>query len=83
MREFAHHSPRGEIGGFGGPVLLVHGTGDEIVLPENAEVLRRSLEERGGDFDVFLIEGADHHFSSVKWQEELLARTIGFFTKKL
>ena len=83
LREFAHHSPRGEIGGFEGPVLLVHGTGDEIVLPENTEALRRSLEERGGDFDVFLIEGADHHFSSVKWQEKLLGRTIRFFKEKL
>ena len=83
LREFAHYSPQGEIGGFKGPVLLVHGTRDEVVLPENTEALRRRLEERGGDFDIFLMDGADHHFSSVKWQEELLARTIGFFKEKL
>ena len=30
-----------------------------------------------------LVEGADHHFSSVKWQEELLGKTVSWFKAKL
>ncbi|MDP8247699.1 MAG: alpha/beta fold hydrolase [Candidatus Tritonobacter lacicola] len=83
LREFERYSPVGEIAGFEGSILLIHGTGDEVVLPENTEALSKSLGEGGRDFDMFLIDGADHHFSSVKWQEELLAKTISFFKDKL
>ena len=83
LREFQHYCPMTEIAKFMGPVLLMHGTQDDIVLPENTEALRKSIQDREGDVDVFLIDGADHHFASVKWQEDLLGRTISWFKEKL
>ena len=60
---------------YGGPVLIVHGSEDETVPPEVALEYREMLS---GPTRLISIDGADHAFSSIPWQEELFSNTLEF-----
>jgi dienelactone hydrolase len=46
-----------------GPILIVHGTDDELVGPRHAELLRRSARTRGGrPVDLLIIAGGRHRW---------------------
>lgn len=63
-----------------GPGLIVHGSGDETVPPEVA------LEYKGmfsGPTRFISIDGADHAFGSIPWQEELFSNTLEFILANL
>ena len=58
-----------------GPVLIVHGSGDETVPPEVALEYKEMLS---GPTRFISINGADHAFGSIPWQEELFSNTLDF-----
>lgn len=41
------------------PMLIIHGTGDSTVDPENAETIKNTVK---GDVEVWLVEGGSHAF---------------------
>jgi len=43
-----------------GPVLLVHGTADDVVAPEHSTGYAQALRRAGQQCDVVLVEGAGH-----------------------
>lgn len=62
-----------------GEVLVIHGTEDQTVPLEHAyrftEVLPSSRLKK--------IEGADHTYNRVDWEEDVLKETVNFFREKL
>lgn len=60
------------------PWLLVHGTADDVVLPQDTELVR---ELRGADVEVVLIEGADHSFGEIAHKREMTAAVTGWLGK--
>ena len=58
-----------------GPVLIVHGSDDETVPPEVALEYKETLS---GPTRLLSIDGADHAFGSIPWQEELFSNTLEF-----
>jgi dipeptidyl aminopeptidase/acylaminoacyl peptidase len=53
-----------QIGAVTAPILLVQGTGDEIVEPDEAEALARIAREAGNaDVTVAAVDGAGHSFA--------------------
>ena len=66
---------------YAGPVLVVHGEGDEEISPEDAETFMRSAG--GGGAEMRLIPGADHCFCSLAWQRELYDVTARFLEGRL
>lgn len=63
-----------------GPVLIVHGSEDETVPPEVALEYKKALS---GPARLISIDGADHAFGSIPWQEELFSNTLEFILTNL
>jgi len=63
-----------------GPGLIVHGTEDETVPPE---VALKYEEMLSGHTRLISIDGADHAFGSIPWQEELFSNTLEFILANL
>jgi dipeptidyl aminopeptidase/acylaminoacyl peptidase len=58
------------------PFLLLHGSADELVKPEQSEMLYDALEKAGISTDLYFIEGANHgdtHFAQSEVKEIILA----------
>jgi alpha/beta superfamily hydrolase len=70
----------GRAAAFDKNVLIVHGGGDQVVPIENSSAY---MEAYGSRAKFLRIEGADHVFSSISWETELLEHTTGFLTKEL
>ncbi len=65
-----------------GPLLVVHGTDDEIVAPRHAELLVRSARTRPGrEVDLLLVAGGRHRwlYESMAYRERIAA----FFAEHL
>lgn len=62
---------------FQGDVLLIHGTSDEVSPFQISQHYRD--HSFGGRCNIHLIEGADHAFSKVKWEIEIIERIVNFF----
>lgn len=61
-------------------VLLLHGTGDEVVALKASE---KYLETYGDKAKLTVIDGADHLFSRQSWKQELIGHTIDYFNQEL
>jgi len=62
------------------PFLAVHGTSDELVPFQHAEML---YGKAGEPKERILIAGADHTFNRWDWQSEAIERTTEWFGRKL
>lgn len=60
---------------FQGPALIIHGTGDEELRHQNAGFYQEARKDLPYATDVYLISGADHTFSALKWEKEVLEVT--------
>ncbi|MFN8545465.1 MAG: alpha/beta hydrolase [Candidatus Binatia bacterium] len=56
------------------PVLLVHGTADDVVRPRQSERLHRQLADAGKPCELLLVEGAGHAFQ-LAWESEANQRS--------
>jgi dipeptidyl aminopeptidase/acylaminoacyl peptidase len=84
LDDIAQHDPFDEIGKYGGPVLLVHGTRDGSVPLVEAMHWVRVLKKRPGAITEHLfIDGADHVFMNCDHRRILIPRTVGWFTERL
>jgi len=63
-----------------GPVLILHGSKDETVPPEIALEYKEMLS---GPTRLISIDGADHAFGSIPWQQELFSNTLEFVLENL
>ncbi|KXB04348.1 hypothetical protein AKJ48_02875, partial [candidate division MSBL1 archaeon SCGC-AAA261O19] len=62
------------------PLLIIHGTSDEIVPPEHAQTL---YDHAGKPKRVEMIKGADHAFSESRHLEKALQISIDWFERYL
>jgi len=60
------------------PWLLLHGTADDVVLPEDT---KRIQQIKGEDVDVHFIEGADHSFSGISHTREAGRLIVAWMNK--
>ncbi|MDP9351509.1 MAG: alpha/beta fold hydrolase [Chloroflexota bacterium] len=65
---------------YDGPALLVHGTGDTVVPASHSTRYQSAMSDRA---ELELIEGADHVFSSVRWEHQLIERTVSWLRSRL
>jgi hypothetical protein len=63
-----------------GPVLVLHGTADSSVPVEDGHRYKEVLADRA---ELVLLDGADHLFSTLAWEEEVLDRTSRFLSAAL
>lgn len=75
-------SPIGHIDGSEPPFLLLHGSADTLVSPEQSAELFRLLRERKVDVEYRLYEGADHG-GLVWFRESVIDGIVDWFKVKL
>lgn len=63
------------------PLLVVHGTADDVVPPEWANIVGTAWADAGKDVQVVMIEGADHVFSPA--EDETWAAVFTFLQAQL
>ncbi len=72
--------PMKEITHYGGPVLFIHGSEDQVMSPSNSELMYDRVKGRRR---LIIIDDADHTFSSVQWEREVTDGTRAWFEETL
>ncbi|GAB4407599.1 MAG: alpha/beta fold hydrolase [Anaerolineales bacterium] len=80
IRQVMTVRPLDEIRHFTGPTLVVQGTADQSVPPKDAHEYMNALT---GPKSLLLVNGADHTFSSVAWEEEVMTASTNWFAQHL
>jgi fermentation-respiration switch protein FrsA (DUF1100 family) len=65
------------MGRFRRPTLIIHAGKDESVPVSHAEDFFQAAAARIRE--KFIIPGADHTFTSLAWEREVMARTVEWF----
>ena len=65
------------------PVLIVSGSNDQSVLPVRSKEYFETVNNNGGTAELFVVEKADHVFSSVKWEREVIEKVGEWFSVTL
>ena len=73
-------NPVASLASFSGRVLVAHGSADETVPVEHAHRYKAVLGDRA---ELVILNGADHVFSSLAWEQDLIARTTRFLSANL
>ena len=64
------------------PMLLLHGSEDQVVSPEQTDLLYQALRKNGVEAKRYLVPGAGH--AGEYWvQDEVIQRIISFFDRHL
>lgn len=73
-------NPLEEIKNYDGDCFIIHGSGDTEVDSENAKMYYEVLKtgENRGKHWLRIIPGADHTFSSILWEKQLIESTLEF-----
>ena len=82
-RDAARHDPLADIRRVTCPVIIVNGTGDKSVTPLRSQQFAEVIRESGGTAELVAIEGADHLFSTARWEREVIARLVEWFSHTL
>lgn len=67
------------------PVLLIHGTADEVVLPRQSELMQRALERAGKPVRSITLEDAGHAWAdwTVEQRAQMFTETESFLAQHL
>ena len=65
------------------PVLLCHGTADDVVLPESTEYFYTALAKPGRDVEKLYLPDAGHNFTSLTKDHQLFGKSAQWFAKYL
>ena len=75
-------SPIGHIKGVKPPFLIMHGSRDTLVSPEQSATLFEALKKEGNRAEYVLVDGAEH--GDAHWyQPPVIDRIVGWFSKTL
>jgi len=73
-------SPLNHVRAGGPPILLIHGTADESVLPEQSSRFAEMYRKAGGEVELVLLSKAPHPFwNYTPWFEDTVNRAAAFF----
>ncbi len=65
------------------PILVINSSNDQSVLPVRSKEYVETVIETGGTAELFIVEGADHVFSSIKWERKLIDKVCDWFSTTL
>ncbi len=74
-------NPLREVRDYAGPALIVHGTADSAVPLEHAGMYRMALAH--ADLSMHIVPGADHTYSSLDFEREVIGVTRDWLVEKL
>jgi dipeptidyl aminopeptidase/acylaminoacyl peptidase len=66
-----------------GPILIIHGDRDEAVPMSETYAYIDALKAAKKTVDYRIVAGADHVYSSLAWEAQVLGLTLAWFSSKL
>lgn len=81
VAELSEIEPCAEVRSYQGPALVVHGSNDESVPVAHADLYMEALP--GTDRTRHIVADADHTFSSVAWEREVIGVTRDWLVERL
>ncbi|TYT22749.1 alpha/beta fold hydrolase [Dictyoglomus thermophilum] len=82
LSEIVNIKPLEEIKKRSIPVLIIHGSGDMVVPIQHAYDYFNGLKDTH-KVKLEIIEGADHTFNSIEWEEKVIEKTVNWFKETL
>jgi uncharacterized protein len=83
IRQFAEMKPLREIVKSKCPVLIVHGSGDETVPVQHADMYERALRSPKRLLKKVIIDRADHTFTKHIWERRVIDETLDWLAETL
>ena len=80
-QRFTEASPESYAGPDTPPMLLLHGTADEIISHTESEAFAQELMREGAACELIVVEGAAHSFDLQPPQRDLRPAVVGFLRK--
>ena len=65
------------------PVLIINGSEDKSVSPTRSKEYFDTITNNGGSAELFVVEGADHVFTSNIWEREVITKVRDWFSATL
>jgi len=65
------------------PLLIVHGSADESVPPEQADRFESAARHGERRVEKFIVEGADHTYATLKDEQTVIECTVAWFQETL
>ena len=81
--DMAKHDPASRIAGADSALLIIHGSDDQSVNVEDAEIFYSKAQRPGRNVRKLIIDGADHTFNRVDWTETVIRETADWLEKTL
>jgi len=78
---YAERSPIHHVNWLTTPLILLQGTDDRVVLPDQAELMARALREKGLPVALVLFEGEGHGFCALESQVRALEAELSFYAQ--
>ena len=76
-------SPSVAIQEFTGTLLVIHGSGDDVVPVSHGKRYYELMRERDALTALEIIDKADHTFNAVAWEQAVIAKSVAWFQKTL
>ena len=76
-------SPFHRVGGRTAPILLIYAANDTTVPNSQSKLMESALSRVGAPYQVVVLDGDDHYFSSTKSRQQTLEATEAFLAKHL
>lgn len=81
IEELPHLQPCKALTEYTCPVLILHGSDDQVVSVENSRMYYEALATPDKEFQ--LINGAGHTFNKIEWEKTLIDSTVAWMQKKV
>ncbi len=81
--ELTKISPSATIQAFTGALLVIHGSGDDVVPVSHGRRYYELMKGRDALTELEIVDKADHTFNTVAWEQAVIARSVAWFQRTL
>ena len=81
--ELPHISPSVTLQEFTGALLVIHGSGDDVVPVSHGKRYYELMRGRDTLTELEIIDKADHTFNAVGWEQAVISKSVAWFEKTL
>ena len=76
-------SPSATIQAFTGALLVIHGSGDDVVPVSHGRRYYELMQGRDAPTALEIVDKADHTFNTVAWEQAVIAKSVAWFQQTL
>ena len=68
---------------FTGALLVIHGSGDDVVPVSHGKRYYELMRGRDALTELEIVDKADHTFNAIVWEQAVVARSVAWFQRTL